>query len=109
MTSRVFFILLKFKYDFEYNYGHQLGHFSKQTTPSGPSGSKEDDFTLFYQSFIVVRSDITGWYVCNYRVFTLHPYGIGNLNKNLQPSPDCMHFKAKDYYVEEEEEEEEIT
>ena len=109
------FKLSKFHYDFEYNYGQQLGHFSKQTRPSGPSGVIEDDFTLFYQSIIACRSiaklsktcNSSGWFICKYRVFTLHPYGIRNTNKNLQPSPDCMHYKAKDWYIEEEEEEEE--
>ena len=41
------FRLSKFCYGFEYDYAHQLGCFSQQTSKSGPFGCTEDNFTLF--------------------------------------------------------------
>ena len=117
------FRLSEFRYGFEYDYAHQVGCFSQQTTPSWPLESTEDDFTLFYQSKVSVWSGVqlvkrklyvqrtkefeTKTY-CTYRFFTIHPSGIGNPNKDLQPSNNCCEYKKRgDYYFEEEDEEEE--
>ena len=116
------FRLSKFRYGFEYDYAHQVGCFSHQTNPSWPNESTEDDFTLFYQSKVSVWSGVelvkrklylprtnkfkTRTY-CTYRFFTIHPSGIGNPNKDLQPSNNCCEYKTQDHYFEEEEEQEE--
>ena len=113
------FRLSKFRYGFEYDYAHQVGCFSHQTIPSWPNESTEDDFTLFYQSKVSVWSGVqlfkrklylartkefeTKTY-CRYRFFTIHPSGIGNPNKDLQPSNNCCEYKIRDHYFEEEEE-----
>ena len=116
------FRLSKFRYGFEYDYAHQVGRFSHQTKPSWPNESKEDDFTLLYQSKVSVwtgvelvekklyhrRTDeVETTTVCTYRFFTIHPSGIGNPNEDLQPSKKCREFKQQDHYFEEEKKEEE--
>ena len=110
------FQLLKFRYGFKYDYGHQLGRFSKQTRQSsGPFGCTEDNFTLLYQSSISVTASIQlvetkqylrqtkelqSFFHCRYRYFTMHPFGLGNPNEDLQLSQNCRHFKDQDCHIE---------